>query len=257
MAGSTRSEYLTMPILAIVVGLGAAVATAVGGLVAFRVKDHRHLVLGAAGGVVLGVVSFDLLPEAIRSSHAAFRGIPVTMLMFVAGFLTIHLISKALASPRGRAPHYAPHRHDVGPSGLLAAGALVGHSFFDGLTIGVSFGASAAVATAAVVAVVAHDFADGFNTYTLTTMSGSGRRQATALLIADATAPVAGATAGSVIHLSTAVVALYLAYFAGFLMHVATATILPEAHADHPSWGTLAATVLGVLFMGGVVSIIG
>jgi ZIP family zinc transporter len=159
--------------------------------------------------------------------------------------------------PRGRASHYAPHRHDLRPAGLLAAGALVGHSFFDGLSIGVSFGAAAGLATAVAVAVLAHDFADGFNTYTLTVLSGSGRRRALALLIADALAPLAGAAAGSAIHLSAGVVALYLAYFAGFLMHIATGTILPEAHADHPSWGTLAATVLGVLFMGGVVAIIG
>jgi ZIP family zinc transporter len=105
--------------------------------------------------------------------------------------------------------------------------------------------------------VLAHDFADGFNTYTLTAMSGRGRRRAMALLAADALAPVVGAAAGSVIHLSEGVVALYLAYFAGFLMHIATGTILPEAHADHPSWGTLAATALGVIFMGGVISVIG
>jgi zinc transporter, ZIP family len=246
-----------MTILPIVVGLGSAATTTIGGLVAIRVQDHRHLVLGAAGGVVLGVVSFDLLPEALRSSHVTFRGIPVTMLVFVAGFLTIHFIDKALELPRAGASHYAAHHHDVGPAGLLAAAALVGHSLLDGLSIGVSFGSAASVATAVAVAVLAHDFADGFNTYTLTAMSGRGRRRAMALLAADALAPVVGAAAGSMIHLSGAVVPLYLAYFAGFLMHIATGTILPEAHADHPSWGTLAATVLGVLFMGGVIAVIG
>jgi ZIP family zinc transporter len=244
---------LALPLL---VGLGSAVTTTIGGLVATRVKDHRHLVLGAAGGVVLGVVSFDLLPEAIRSSDAVFRGIPVTMLVFVAGFLTIHVVDKVMALPRRNASHYAAHRHDVGPAGLLAAGALVGHSFFDGLSIGVSFGAAAGTAAAVAVAVLAHDFADGFNTYTLAVLSGRGRRRAVTLLVADAAAPVAGAAAGAVIQLPGAVVALYLAYFAGFLLHIATGTILPEAHADHPSWATLAATVLGVVFMGAVVSVI-
>jgi zinc transporter, ZIP family len=246
-----------MTLLPIVVGLGSAATTAIGGLVAVRVQDHRHLVLGAAGGIVLGVVSFDLLPEALRSSHNTFRGIPVAMLVFVAGFLTIHLIDKALGSSRAGASHYAAHHHDAGPAGLLAAGALVGHSFFDGLSIGVSFGSAASTATAVAVAVLAHDFADGFNTYTLTSMSGRGRRRAVILVAADALAPVVGAAAGSVVHLSEGVVALYLAYFAGFLMHVATGTILPEAHADHPAWATLVATVLGVIFMGGVISVIG
>jgi hypothetical protein len=36
-----------MATLAVLVGLGSAATTALGGLVAIRVKDHRHLVLGA------------------------------------------------------------------------------------------------------------------------------------------------------------------------------------------------------------------
>src|SRR3712207_3980732 len=100
-------------IIPLLVGLGSSVTTAIGGLVAMRVKDRRHLVLGAAGGVVLGVVAFDLLPEAVMESHAAFRGIPVTMLAFVAGFLTIHVLDKAMELHRGSAAHYAAHRHDL------------------------------------------------------------------------------------------------------------------------------------------------
>lgn len=61
---------------------------------------------------------------------------------------------------------------------------------------------------------------------------------------------------GAAIQLSSATVALYLVYFAGFLMHIATGSILPEAHADHPSWGTLGATVGGVLFMGVIMALI-
>jgi zinc transporter ZupT len=239
----------------VLIGLGSSATTITGGLLAIRVKDHRHLVLGAAGGVVLGVVAFDLLPEAVRGSHSTFRGIPVAMLVFVAGFLTIHVLGKAVELHRNSS-HYAAHRHDLSPVGLVAAGALVGHSFFDGLSIAVSFGAGAGIATAVAVAVLAHDFADGFNTYTISETYGNGRRWSLGLLIADAAAPVVGAAAGTVLHLPDTVVALYLAYFAGFLMHIATGTILPEAHADHPSWGTLAATILGVLFMGAVISVI-
>jgi zinc transporter ZupT len=44
-------------------------------------------------------------------------------------------------------------------------------------------------------------------------------------------------------------VGLYLGYFAGFLLYLATADILPEAHARHPSRLTLACTVAGAGFM--------
>ena len=240
----------------VLLGLAAAVTTTIGGLVALRVTDRKHLVLGAAGGVILGVIAFDLLPEAFEWTAAELAGIPWPMILFVAGFLTIHIIEKALQLHRESGAHYGEHHHDLRSVGLLAGGVLVGHSFLDGLGIGVSFTAGATVGFSVAIAVLAHDFADGFNTYTLTAMYGNARRRALTLLALDALAPVAGAAVGAAIHLSPATVALYLAYFAGFLLHIATGSILPEAHADHPSWGTLGATVGGVLFMGVIMALI-
>lgn len=242
-------------IVPILLGLAAALTTAIGGVVAMRVDDRRHLVLGAAGGVILGVVAFDLLPEAFEGASAEVFGIPAEMVLFVAGFVTIHVVEKALELHRGSAAHYSSHEHDLRPLGLLAGGALVAHSLLDGLGIGVSFAAGTGLAVAVAIAVLAHDFADGFNTFTLTAMYGNERRRAVALLSADAVAPVVGAVVGSAIHLDSAVVALFLAYFAGFLLHIATANILPEAHADHPSWGTLGFTLGGVVFMAAAVSL--
>lgn len=246
-----------MPAGAILLGLAAAVMTIVGGLVAMRVSDRRHLVLGAAGGVILGVIAFDLLPEAFEGSDAQWFGLPAAMILFVAGFLTVHVVEKSLALHPESAAHYESHHHDLRPMGLLAGGALVAHSFLDGIGIGVSFSAGTSVAVAVAIAVIAHDFADGFNTFTLTEMYGNARRRAVALLVADALAPFVGALVGAAIHLSAGTVALYLAYFAGFLLHIATANILPEAHANHPSWGTLASTVGGVALMGAVMSVTG
>lgn len=241
---------------AILLGCGSAVTTSIGGLVAIRVADRRHLVLGAAGGLVLGVVVFDLLPEAFNGARAQVFGLPAVTLLFAAGFLTIHTVEKAFELHHSA--HYAAHGHGLSPLGLLAGAALVGHSFLDGLGIGLSARAGTAVLTAVAIAVLAHDFADGFNTYTLTSMYGNPRRRAVALLAADALAPVVGAIVGSVlIHPSTETVALYLAYFTGFLLHIATGNILPEAHADHPAWGTLAATVASTVFMGIVMAAIG
>ena len=53
----------------------AFVFTAIGGLLALRFRDHLHLILGFTAGVLLGVVSFDILPEifALAASMASTR----------------------------------------------------------------------------------------------------------------------------------------------------------------------------------------
>ncbi|MEU9077570.1 ZIP family metal transporter [Kitasatospora sp. NPDC004745] len=233
--------------------------TLIGGFVAQRTGDRRHLVLGFAAGLMLGVVAFDLLPEAIHQAPAEVHGVPQALLMFAAGFLTIHVVERAVAIHRGHEGEYAEHTHGhqhvhthtAGHQGvgLTAALALVGHSVMDGFAIGAAFQAGTTVGTVVAIAVVAHDFADGFNTYTITRLYGNNRRRALTLLAADALAPVTGAAITLAFTIPEHLLGLYLGFFSGFLLYLATSDILPEAHSPHPSRSTLLCTVAGVGFM--------
>ncbi len=245
---------------AILVAAGAFLMTLIGGFVAQRTGDRRHLVLGFAAGLMLGVVAFDLLPEAMRAAPGELHGVPQALLMFAAGFLVIHIIERAVAIHRGHEGEYAEHTHAhghrherTGPQaqgiGLTAASALVGHSLMDGFAIGAAFQAGSTVGTVVAIAVVAHDFADGFNTYTITRMYGNNRRRALTLLGADALAPVTGAAITLLFTIPEQLLGLYLGFFAGFLLYLATSDILPEAHSPHPSRNTLLCTLVGVGFM--------
>jgi len=214
-----------MPVL---VAFGSFVTTLLGGVAALRIGDRRHLVLGLAAGLMLGVVLFDLVPEALGEQPEHLFGVPAAMLATMAGF--------------------AGHQHHPGV-GLLAASGLVGHSLMDGFAIGAGFQAGTTVAAVVAVAAVSHDFADGFNTYTITSLYGNNRRRAMILLACDAVAPVAGAAITLAITIPRHVLGLYLGFFAGILLYLATSDILPEAHASHPSRLTLACTIVGAGFM--------
>ncbi|MFD8754985.1 ZIP family metal transporter [Kitasatospora sp. NPDC059577] len=243
---------------AVLVAAGAFLMTLIGGFVAQRTGDRRHLVLGFAAGLMLGVVAFDLLPEAIHQAPGEVHGVPQALLMFAAGFLTIHVVERAVAIHRGHEGEYAEHTHGGhhhGHShghqgvGLTAALALVGHSVMDGFAIGAAFQAGSTVGTVVAIAVVAHDFADGFNTYTITRLYGNNRRRALTLLAADALAPVSGAAITLAFTIPEHLLGLYLGFFSGFLLYLATSDILPEAHSPHPSRTTLLCTLAGVGFM--------
>lgn len=234
-----------MPVL---IAFGSFCTTLLGGFAALRIRDYRHLVLGLAAGLMLGVVGFDLLPEALSEEPRQAFGVPVPLLAFVAGFLVLHLVERSVGVHRGHETEYASHGHEPAV-GVFAALALVGHSVMDGFAIGAAFQAGTTVGAVVAVAVISHDFADGFNTFTIAALYGNNKRRSLALLTADALAPVAGAAITLAFAISHHVLGIYLAFFAGFLLYLATSDILPEAHAHHPTRLTVAATVLGVGFM--------
>ncbi|MEW1778675.1 ZIP family metal transporter [Streptomyces sp. NPDC086777] len=240
--------------MAVFVALGAFLMTLAGGWTAQRVTDRRHLVLGLAGGLMLGVVGLDLLPEALRAAGRQVFGVPAALLLFVAGFLLAHLVERTLAL-RQAAHGGDEHPHRAPEVGLTAAGAMVGHSAMDGVAIGAAFQVGGGMGTAVALAVIAHDFADGFNTFTITSLYGNARRRAIAMLVADACAPVLGALSTIFVTIPEALLGGYLGLFGGVLLYLAAAEILPEAHHEHPARSTLLFTVAGAAFIWLVVGI--
>ena len=67
---------------------------------------------------------------------------------------------------------------------------------------------------------LSHDFADGFNTYTITSLYGSDRRRALTLLVADALAPVTGAAITLLVAIPQEILGLYLEFLAGVLLNL-------------------------------------
>ena len=124
----------------------------------------------------------------------------------------------------------------------MAGSALVLPSMMDGFAIGAGFQAGTGVGIVVALAVIAHDFADRFNTYTVTELYGNSGRRAMTFLVLDAVAPVVGAALTLLIAIPPVAFGLYLGFFAGFMLYVAVSDILPEAHASHPTLLTVAST---------------
>ncbi len=231
---------------AIVLALGAFVSTFLGGQFALRYRDRLHLIMGFTAGVLVGLVAFDLLPEIFRLVNAQRLAPVAPMITLMIGFLAFHIAEKSLLIHHNHEEEYAVHQHPQ--VGLLSALALSGHSFLDGVGIGLGFQVNAGVGIVVAIAVIAHDFTDGLNTVTLMLVNKNSRARALRLLLLDAGAPVLGALSTFLFTIPHAWLPLYLGFFAGFLLYIGASDILPEAHSEHSSAVTIALTVVGVLF---------
>lgn len=222
-------------------------STLSGGLVALKNKKYLHHILGYTAGIILGVIAFDVLPEIFRLTEANHTDITKPMIALVVGFLLFHIMEKTILLHSAHETEYGTHHHPR--VGLFSALALSGHSFLDGVGIGLGFQVNAAVGIAVAIAVIGHDFADGLNTVSLMLSNKNTSRRSTILLLLDAIAPVLGVIATLFIHLSEPDLILYLGFFAGFLLYIGASDILPQAHEDKSSRITIVLTVFGAAFM--------
>ncbi len=218
-----------------------------GGLVAIKNQRRLHHILGFTAGVILGVIAFDVLPETFELAGEHHVDPIKPMIALVIGFLAFHIIEKTVLMHHTHEAEYGRHRHPQ--VGLLSALALSGHSFLDGVGIGLGFQVNTAAGIAVAVAVIGHDFADGLNTVSLMLNHKNGRRRSLIMLLIDAAAPLLGALSTTLFTISGSYLTVYLGFFAGFLLYIGASDILPQAHEDNSSRLTILLTIVGVALM--------
>ncbi len=230
---------------AIILTIFTFFSTLFGGLFAVRLKNKLHLIMGFTAGVILGVVAFDIFPEIIQQiNYNHFKSIQA-MIALVLGFLIFHILEKFVLIHHAHEGDYPNHKHPQ--VGILSALALAGHSFMDGVGIGLGFQVNPAVGLVVAIAVISHDFTDGMNTVTLMLTNNNTTMRSKIFLLLDAFTPVLGALSTLFFKVSPHFLILYLGFFAGFLLYIGASDILPEAHSQHSSWKLIVLTVLGVV----------
>ena len=231
--------------LLLVIAAAAFLSTFLGGLLALKLHDKLHLILGFSAGAVIGVAFFDLLPEAI-SFGERFHS-PAVILSFTAlGFLSYLVLDRILL-----------FHGEAAPRGLFAAGILCVHSLLDGVAIGLAFQASHEVGIVVAIAVLTHDFSDGINTMNMVLRNHGDRSQAFRWLIADAMAPVLGIGSTFFFSLPGEGFGAALALFAGFFLYIGASDLIPESYHAHPKFLTTAMTLAGAAVLYAVIALVG
>src|ERR1700690_395322 len=81
--------------LAFIISIAAFCSTMIGGLLALKLRDRLHIILGFSAGAVVAVAFFDLMPEALELGTHTHQ--ISTVVSFVAlGFLLYLLLDRVL-----------------------------------------------------------------------------------------------------------------------------------------------------------------
>ncbi len=223
----------------------AVVMTLLGGLVPMaknmlsRAGMWRMFALRA--GILLAVAFTEILPDAVLlDARLAGWGALAAFVLFFA------MESFAMLDT---CPEYLEECriHSIGWAALVA---LFAHSFIDGFNLSVSFAAGAKAGAAVGVALALHKLADGFTLTTLFAQSGlsRGRSLAGLLMIAAATPLGCAAKALGLGGLPPTTEAGLLGFAAGSFIYIGATDILPRIHKteDKTSLGYFAMGLIGL-----------
>lgn len=233
-------------------------------LASFIKKDSKKTVavfLALAGGLTLGIVCFDLIPEAVEGFSAPL-GVLWVILCILSGYGIIFFINHLMARRSGGDHCCHCHCHDEAKSktphqlffsGIIMATAIAIHNLPVGMIIGASHSSSGAdtltaAAVGLTVAIGIHNVPEGMAIALPLISGGSKKWRAAAITVATGLPTVVGAVIGYFIgSMNPVALAVSLSLAAGAMLFVVFSELLPEAFEEFHSKLTSFAVIIGVL----------
>ncbi|SPF43120.1 ZIP Zinc transporter family protein [Candidatus Desulfosporosinus infrequens] len=224
----------------------AGLATTLGSLLVllFGRPQERVLasLLAGAGGIMLAVVTIDLLPNAWQSGPPSQVGAG-----FALGLIFMFLAAKRLKVPNNTLP--LSRRQRLKRTGLLIATGIALHDIPEGMAIAVSQEAAPGLGLLIAMAITLHNLPEGMATTAPLKMAQLRWWKILLLNIAIAFFTPLGALLGllaleNVQHS----LAFFLALAAGAMTFLVFAELIPLSRERHPNYALLGGTIGFIFF---------
>ncbi|UCE13350.1 MAG: ZIP family metal transporter [Candidatus Heimdallarchaeota archaeon] len=211
--------------------------------------DHSHYINSFAAGLILALVFFHLMPEAVELSDIAFPAILI-------GFFLFFLLENFIVIHSGSEIHYCiDDEETVSGSGshltrmgIMAFFGLAFHSLIDGIIIGVGFEIDMTIGFLAAVAVIMHEVPEGITTFALINRAMPEKANVFSIIVAIATPVGALVSLFFIGGLTDEIIGILLALAAGTFIYVAASDLIPETH-EKTNFQNLVTFILGAIFI--------
>ena len=271
--------------LILTTALAGVGGTGLGGLVgALLQKDSKRVVsllLSFAGGVMLSVVCFDLVTEAIDTNVGIWIVVGAITFGVAVTYILNYLIDRKTNPevPHIDASHpktaddldelihsdhlQAHHDRKDGKLGLFVAGVVMAcaialHNIPEGMTIGASYasnnGAMGDAALVLAILIGLHNIPEGMAVSVPLISGGMARWKAVLITALSGTPTILGALMGYLLgEIGPMGLTLSLGFASGAMLYVVFGEILPQSilmyHSKLPAFSTIAGILVGLLII--------
>ena len=271
--------------LILTTALAGVAGTGIGGLIgAMLQKDSNRtvsLLLSFAGGVMLSVVCFDLVTEAVETNAGLWVAVAAIAAGVAITYFLNYLIDRKtnpevphidknhpqtaddldeLIHSDHLEQHYAQKDNKLGlfVAGIVMASAIALHNVPEGMTIGASYASNNGVmgSAALVLAVLIglHNIPEGMAVSVPLISGGMSKVKAVLITASTGIPTILGAILGYILgEIGPMGLTLSLGFASGAMLYVVFGEILPQSiliyHSKLPAFSTIAGILLGMLII--------
>ena len=221
--------------------------TTLGGILGVTIKRNSNKFLGSilsfASGLMMAIICFDLIPEAMEISNIVNVILGIVFGIFVMIFCDV-LVQKKFNNRVIK----GSNSNSLLKTGIIVSIGLAIHNFPEGLAIGSGFGASIKLGLSLAIAICLHDIPEGISMAVPMKNGGMKASKVIYYVVLSGVTTGIGAFFGAIIgSISKEVIAICLSFVAGAMLYIVSGELIPESNKLYHGRMTAVGNIIGFL----------
>ena len=204
--------------------------TTLGGILGIVIKKNSNkflsFILSFASGLMMAVICFDLVPEALGISN-----IYGVVLGVIFGVISMIFCDIFVQNKFNKKQKEYSSKNDLLRTGIIVSIGLAIHNFPEGLAIGSGFEASLRLGLGLAIAICLHDIPEGISMSVPMKNGGMKKSKVIFYVTLSGITTGIGAFFGAIVgSISEAVIAVCLSFAAGAMLYIVSGELIPESN---------------------------
>ena len=211
------------------------IGTTIGGIIGCSLKNQSNkflsFILSFAAGLMMAVICFDLIPEALGLSQITEVIIGIILGIIVMIFCDL-IVDKIFSKKIVLNQNTNKVSNNLLKTGIIVSIGLAIHNIPEGLAIGSGFEASLKLGFSLAIAICFHDIPEGISMALPMKNGGMKAYKIMFYVILSGIATGAGALIGSIVgKISEQIIAIALSFAAGAMLYIVSGELIPESNS--------------------------
>ena len=234
---------------AVIMGLSfGTIGTTLGGIIGIctKRKSNKFLsfVLSIASGLMLSVICFSLIPEALK-----IIDISTVLIGIICGIVSMSCCESTIIKKHNLKKENLNNKKRLLITGIVVSVGLAIHNIPEGIAIGAGYTESIKLGLSIAIAICMHDVPEGLSMAVPLKYGGMSKWKILMFVFLSGIATGIGALIGGLVGcVSEKVVALCLAFASGTMLYIVSGELIPEYNRLYSGKCSTLGCMLGFLF---------